>query len=318
MTTHIEARRFDSTIPPRPATEKFVDRGFLWLTRILALAVAGVLIFITVVVAVQALPAIREYGLKFVIMSDWNPVEEIYGILPMIYGTLASSAIGLIFAVPLGVGTAIFLSENFLPLAIRTPLIIMVELLAAIPSIVYGLWGIYVLTPLLQAPATWLHDHLGWMVLFSSPFQGRGMLPAGLILTIMVLPIITAISRDSLASLPPELRQASLGLGATRWATIFRVLIPAAFSGIVGGIMLGLGRAMGETMAVTLLIGNSNNLDFSLLAPANTIASLLANQFSEASGLQIASLMYAGLILFFLTLVVNVFAELIVRNVKKF
>ncbi len=318
MTTQIQPRRFGSTIPPRPTTEKFLDRGFLWLTRILALAVAGVLLFITVEVGLQAVPAIREYGLRFVTTSAWNPVEDTYGILPMIYGTLASSAIGLMFAIPLGVGTAIFLSGNFLPLAIRTPLIFMVELLAAIPSIVYGLWGIYVLTPLLQAPAAWLHDQLGWVVLFSTPYQGRGMLPAGLILTIMVLPIITAISRGSLASLPPELRQASLGLGATRWGTIFRVLIPAAFSGIVGGIMLGLGRAMGETMAVTLLIGNSNNLNFSLLAPANTIASLLANQFSEASGLQMASLMYAGLILFFLTLVVNVLAELIVLKVKKF
>lgn len=318
MTTQAQSSRSHSTIPPRPITEKAVDQGFLWLARILALAVAGVLLFIAVEVGLQALPAIREYGLGFVTTSAWNPVVDDYGALAMIYGTLVSSAIGLIFAIPLGVGTAVFLSENFLPLAIRTPLIFMVELLAAIPSIVYGLWGIYVLSPLLEAPATWLHDHLGWMVLFSSPYKGRGMLPAGLILTIMILPIITAISRDSLASLPPELRQASLGLGATRWGTIFRVLIPAAFSGIVGGIMLGLGRAMGETMAVTLLIGNSNNLNFSLLAPANTIASLIANQFSEASGLQIASLMYAGLILFFLTLVVNVLAELIVRQVKKF
>jgi phosphate transport system permease protein len=144
------------------------------------------------------------------------------------------------------------------------------------------------------------------------------MFPAGIILTVMILPIITAISRDSLASLPPDLRQASLGLGATRWQTIFRVLIPAAFSGIVGGVMLGLGRAMGETMAVTLLIGNANQLNFSLLAPANTIASLLANQFAEASGLQVAALMYAGLVLFFLTLIVNILAELIVRQVKKF
>jgi phosphate transport system permease protein len=144
------------------------------------------------------------------------------------------------------------------------------------------------------------------------------MFPAGIILTIMILPIITAISRDSLASLPSDLRQASLGLGATRWQTIFRVLIPAAFSGIVGGTMLGLGRAMGETMAVTLLIGNANQLNFSLLAPANTIASLLANQFAEASGLQVAALMYAGLVLFFLTLIVNILAELIVRQVKKF
>jgi len=197
-------------------------------------------------------------------------------------------------------------------------LVFMVELLAAIPSVVYGLWGIYVLVPILLPIEQWLHNTFGWIPLFGTEPTRVGMFPAGIILTVMILPIITAISRDSLASLPPDLRQASLGLGATRWQTIFRVLIPAAFSGIVGGIMLGLGRAMGETMAVTLLIGNANQLNFSLLAPANTIASLLANQFAEASGLQVAALMYAGFVLFVLTLIVNILAELIVRQVKKF
>ncbi|MBD0314565.1 MAG: ABC transporter permease subunit, partial [Microcoleus sp. T3-bin5] len=161
-----------------------------------------------------------------------------------------------------------------------------------------------------------LNSNFGWLPIFSTPPVGPGMLPAGVILGIMTLPIITAISRDSLASLPPELRQASLGLGATRWTTIFRVLVPAAFSGIVGGIMLGLGRAMGETMAATLLIGNSNQLSASVLAPANTIASLMANQFAEASGLQVAALMYTGLILFILTLIVNILAEWIVSQVR--
>jgi phosphate transport system permease protein len=194
----------------------------------------------------------------------------------------------------------------------------MVELLAAIPSVVYGIWGIFVLIPFLTPLEQWLHNTFGWLPIFSTPPSGPGMFPAGVILTVMILPIITAISRDSLASLPPELRQASLGLGATRWETLFRVLIPAAFSGIVGAIMLALGRAMGETMAVTMLIGNANQFNASLLAPANTIASLLANQFAEASGLQVAALMYAGLVLFFITLIVNVFAELIVRQVKKF
>lgn len=318
MSLQAQVGRSTSVIPQRPSVEKLLDRSFLWLARILAVAVAGVLLLIVIEVGLQAAPAIQQFGFRFLTTSAWNPVVSEYGVLPMIYGTLVSSAIGLLFAVPLGVGTAIFLSENFLPLSLRTPLVFMVELLAAIPSIVYGLWGIYVLAPLLQAPAAWLYNNLGWLPLFGSPYQNRGMLPAGLILTIMVLPIITAISRDSLASLPPELRQASLGLGATRWGTIFRVLIPAAFSGIMGGIMLALGRAMGETMAVTLLIGNSNNLNFSLLAPGNTVASLLANQFAEASGLQVSSLMYAGLILFLLTLMVNVLAELIVRRVKQF
>jgi phosphate transport system permease protein len=192
----------------------------------------------------------------------------------------------------------------------------MVELLAAIPSVVYGLWGIFIIIPLLKPVGNWLNATLGWIPLFGTTPAGPGMLPAALVLSIMILPIITAISRDSLASLPPELRQASLGLGATRWETIFRVLVPAAFSGIVGGIMLALGRAMGETMAVTMIIGNSNRLSVSLLDPANTISSLLANQFAEASGMQVSALMYAGLVLLILTLAVNILADYIVNQVK--
>jgi phosphate transport system permease protein len=312
------AQNSPAGIQPRSSTEKTLDQAFVWLTRILALAVAGVLIYVAVVVGIRAMPAIGKYGLGFLFSSAWNPVNETYGALPMIYGTIVSAALALLFAIPLGVGTAVFLSENFLPLSVRTPLIFMVELLAAIPSVVYGLWGIFVLIPFLLPIGEWLHTNFGWLPIFSTPLRGPGMLPAAIILTIMILPIITAISRDSLGSLPPDLRQASLGLGATRWETLFRVLIPAAFSGIVGGIMLALGRAMGETMAVTMIIGNANQLNISLLAPANTIASLLANQFAEASGLQVAALMYAGLVLFLITLIVNVLAELIVRQVKKF
>jgi phosphate transport system permease protein len=312
------AQNSPAGIKPRSSTEKILDQAFVWLTRILALAVAGVLIYVAVVVGIRAMPAIAKYGLGFLFSSAWNPVNETYGALPMIYGTIVSAALALLFAIPLGVGTAVFLSENFLPLSVRTPLIFMVELLAAIPSVVYGLWGIFVLIPFLLPIGEWLHTNFGWLPIFNTPLRGPGMLPAAIILTIMILPIITAISRDSLGSLPPDLRQASLGLGATRWETLFRVLIPAAFSGIVGGIMLALGRAMGETMAVTMIIGNANNLNISLLAPANTIASLLANQFAEASGLQVAALMYAGLVLFLITLIVNVLAELIVRQVKKF
>lgn len=316
MTT--QANDAPATFHPRSSTEKSLDRGFIWLTRILALAVAALLLFIAVVVAIRAMPAIQKYGVGFITSSAWNPVKDEYGALPMIYGTIVSAAIALLLAVPLGVGTAVFLSEDFLPLAVRTPMIFMVELLAAIPSVVYGLWGIFVLIPILNHVGQWLHASFGWLPLFNTSPSGPGMLPAGVILTIMILPIITAISRDSLASLPPELRQASLGLGATRWETLFRVLIPAAFSGIVGAIMLALGRAMGETMAVTMLIGNSNQLSISLLAPANTIASLLANQFAEAAGLQVSALMYAGLVLFAITLIVNILAEVIVRQVKKF
>lgn len=300
----------------RSEAEKLLDNSFILLTRILGIGVAVVLLIIALTVTFRALPAIREYGLGFLFSSTWNPVKDEYGALPMIYGTLVSSAIALTLSVPLGVGTAIFLSEDFLPLPIRTTLVFLVELLAAIPSIVYGLWGIYVLIPFIRPIGSFLNTNFGWFPLFSTPLVGPGMLPAGIILGIMTLPIITAISRDSLASLPPELRQASLGLGASRWTTIFRVLIPAAFSGIVGGIMLGLGRAMGETMAATLLIGNSNQLSLSILAPSNTIASLLANQFAEASGLQVSALMYAGLVLFVLTFIVNIFAELIVSRVR--
>uniref|UniRef100_B8HWD5 Phosphate transport system permease protein n=1 Tax=Cyanothece sp. (strain PCC 7425 / ATCC 29141) TaxID=395961 RepID=B8HWD5_CYAP4 len=301
----------------RSGTEKSLDRGFIWLTRIFAFAIALVLLAIALQVGTNAFPAIQQFGLGFIFDQAWDPVNDKYGALPMIYGTLISSLIALLLAVPIGVGTAIFLSENFIPLPIRTTLVFLIELLAAIPSVVYGIWGIFVLIPITTALGTWLHENLGAIPLFSTQPSGPGMLPAGLVLTVMILPIITAISRDSLASLPPELRQASIGLGATRWETIFRVLVPAAFSGIVGGIMLALGRAMGETMAVTMLIGNANSVDFSLLSPANTIASLLANQFAEASGLQVSALMYAALILFGLTLIVNVLAELIILKVKQ-
>lgn len=302
----------------RSPTEKILDKSFFWGTRILAIAVAAVLLWIAVQVAIDAIPAISEFGLSFLIKSAWNPVQDIYGVLPMIYGTLVSSLIALLLAIPVGLASAIVLSENFLPLSIRTVLVFLIELLAAIPSIVYGLWGIYVLIPFLKPIGSWLHENFSYIPLFSTPYIGPGMLPAGFILAIMVLPIITVIARDSLAALPSELRWGSYGVGATRWQTIFLILIPAAFSGIVGGVMLGLGRALGETMAVTLVIGNSNDLNLSVLAPANTIASLLANQFAESSGLQKASLFYAGLILFIITLIVNMLAELIVRRVKKF
>jgi phosphate transport system permease protein len=300
----------------RSSLEKTIDQGFIWLTRLFAWGVIVVLLLIGLPIAEKAIPAIQQFGLGFLFNSAWNPVTSQYGAFPMIYGTLVSSFIALLFAVPLGLGTAIFLSENFIPLSIRTALTFLVQLLAAIPSVVYGLWGIFVLIPFLRPVQMFLFQNFGWIPLFGTPPAGPGMFPAGVILAIMTLPIITAISRDSLASLPPDLRQASLGLGATRWVTIFRVLIPAAFSGIAGGIMLGLGRAMGETMAATMIIGNSNNMRVSIFAPANTIASLMANQFPEASGLQVSALMYAGLVLFALTLLVNIAAEWIVNQVK--
>lgn len=301
----------------RSDVEKSLDRAFIWLTKIFAFGVAAALLWIGLQVAIASWPAMQKFGASFLANTTWNPVNDSYGVLPQIYGTLLSSFIGLLIAVPIGVGTAIVLSEDFLPAKVKLVLVFAVELLAAIPSVVYGVWGIFVLVPILTNLGKWLNSYFGWIPFFSTSPTGPGMLPAGVILAIMTLPIITALSRDALISIPSSLRQASVGLGATRWETILQILIPAAFSGIVSAVMLALGRAMGETMAVTMLIGNSNNISISLLAPGNTISSLLANQFSEASGLQVSALMYAALVLFFLTLVVNIMAEFIVLRVKR-
>jgi phosphate transport system permease protein len=296
---------------------RVLDGGFIRLTQLFALAVAGILIWMTVQVAIQAFPAIQEFGANFIFSSSWNPVKDEYGALPQIYGTVVSSLIALLLAVPVGVGVAIFVSEDFLPPRINAVLVLLIELLASIPSVVYGLWGIFVLIPLLKPVGGWLNEQMDWLPIFSTPLRGPGMLPAAVVLAVMVLPTIAAISRDALISLPPDLRQASYGLGATRWETIFQILLPAAFSGIVGAIMLALGRALGETMAVTMLIGNANSINLSILAPSNTIASLLANQFAEASGLQVSALMYAALILFALTLLINILAQLLIQRVQR-
>ena len=260
--------------------------------------------------------AISQFGLSFLTTSNWDPVSEQYGAFTAIYGTLATSVAALLIAVPLGVGTAIFLTETIIPLRLRQVLGVMVELLAAIPSVVLGLWAIFVMEPFLRPTLMGLHNLLGWLPLFSSEPQGPGMAPAILILVVMILPIITAIARDSLLQVPAELRQAAYGVGTTRWGAILHVILPAAVSGITGGVMLALGRAMGETMAVTMIIGNSTNFSWSLLAPGNTISSMLANQFGEADGLQVSALMYAALVLMLLTLVVNVLAQWVVRRLS--
>ena len=289
-------------IEPRSGIERNLDNSFYWLAKILAFAVAGVLIWITIQVALAAMPAIREFGLGFLATSSWNPVNSSYGVWPAIYGTLVSSFIALAISVPIGLGVAIFLSEDYLPPTVQRVIVFLVELLAAVPSVVYGLWGIFVLIPFLKG---------------FTPLRGPGMLPAALILSVMILPTIAAISRDAVTSVDIGLRQAAVGLGATRWEAILKIILPAASSGIIGGIMLALGRALGETMAVTMLIGNSNRVSASVFQPSNTVSSLLANQFAEASGLQVAALMYAALILFFITLVVNVLAQLLVTRLQK-
>ena len=293
---------YEPRIEPRSGIERFLDDSFYWIAKILAYAIAGILVWITIQVALKAMPAIQEFGLGFLSTSSWNPVNSQYGVWPAIYGTLVSSFIALAISVPIGLGVSIFLSEDYLPPAIQRIIVFLVELLAAVPSVVYGLWGIFVLIPFLKG---------------FTPLRGPGMLPAALILSVMILPTIAAIARDAIINVDSGLRQAAVGLGATRWETILQIILPAASSGIIGGIMLALGRALGETMAVTMLIGNSNKVDTSVFAPSNTVSSLLANQFAEASGLQVAALMYAALILFAITLVVNVLAQLLVTRLQK-
>lgn len=311
-----ETRSEDFILRHRPQTEKLVDQGFRQLCFGLAAAVAVILLAIFVTVLKGSWEAIHSFGWSFLTTSAWDPVNEKYGAFTAIYGTLVSSLLALLLAVPLGVGTAIFITENMLPTAIRHWIGVMVELLAAIPSVVLGLWAIFVMEPAIRPFLQFLHDSLGWFPLFGSVPQGPGMAPAILILVVMILPIITAISRDALNQVPVELRQAAYGVGTTRWGAIFNIILPAAISSIVGGVMLALGRAMGETMAVTMIIGNSMKFSLSLLAPANTISAMLANQFGEADGIQVSALMYAALILMLLTFVVNILAQWVVRKLS--
>lgn len=300
----------------RTRKERFLDHGFRWFTIALASLVGFLLIAILLVVFGGSLQAMVAYGLDFLILSSWDPINNQYGAFTAIYGTLVSSLLALLIAVPLGVGSAVFITEAILPYRIRKIIGGMVELLAAIPSVVLGLWAIFVMEPTLRPLLNYIHEKLGWIPLFSTAPMGPGMAPAVLILVVMLLPIITSISRDSLDQVPVELRFAAYGVGSSRWQSILMIIIPAAISGIAGGVLLALGRAMGETMAVTMIIGNSTNFSFSLLAPANTIASMLANQFGEADGLQVSALMYAAFLLMVLTLLVNLLAEWVVRRLR--
>lgn len=293
-----------------------MDSSFRILAVALASVVALLLFAILIVVFWGALDSMGRYGWSFLVTSNWNPVADEYGAFTAIYGTLVTSLLALLIAVPLGVGTAIFITENMIPLRIRAVIGLMVELLAAIPSVVLGLWAIFVMEPFIRPGLELLHATLGWLPLFSTVPMGPGIAPAVLILVVMILPIITAISRDSLNQVPMKLRQAAYGVGTTRWGAILNVILPAAISSIVGGVMLALGRAMGETMAVTMIVGNSNNFSWSLLAPGNTISAMLANQFGEADGSQVSSLMYAAFVLMILTLAVNVFAQWLVKRLS--
>ncbi|HGY5535467.1 MAG: phosphate ABC transporter permease subunit PstC [Prochlorococcus sp.] len=302
----------------RTAYDKFIDSSFKNVAITMASMVALILVAILIVVFWGSNESMGRYGLKFLVTSSWNPVDDKYGIATAVYGTIITSLLSLLIAIPLGVGTAVFITENIVPTKIRNIIGVFVELLAAIPSVVLGLWAIFVMVPLLKPILTLLYKLFNWIPFFSSePIgPGLGITPAILILVVMILPIITAISRDSLNQVPINLREAAYGVGATRWGAITNVILPAALSGITGGVLLALGRAMGETMAVAMIIGNSNNFSWSLLGPGNTIAAMLANQFSEADGIQISSLYYAAFVLMLLTLAVNIISQLIVKRLS--
>ncbi|MFL5603116.1 MAG: phosphate ABC transporter permease subunit PstC [Gemmatimonadaceae bacterium] len=296
------------------------DRIYDVLTVACALIIPALVISIAIAIFAAAWPAFARLGVSMVSSSDWDVAAGSFGAAPALFGTLVSSAVALVIATPLAIGVAIFLSE-FSPTWLRQPVGFLVDLLAAIPSVVYGLWGIFVLIPLLrQNVMPFLRDtlHLGATPLFTGPAYGPSMLAAGLILAIMALPYISAVSREVLIAVPRSQREAALALGATRWEMIRDAVIPYARSGIIGGIMLGLGRALGETMAVTMVIGNRPEISASLFAPGYTMASLIANQFSEATNdLHVSALMAVGAILFVITLIVNAIARWLVWSVAR-
>ncbi|MGD0674087.1 MAG: phosphate ABC transporter permease subunit PstC [Polyangiaceae bacterium] len=299
--------------PPTPR-ELATNRAFTWITRLFAAFTVLLVLLIVLLVTKQAMPAILKYGLHFVASSRWDAGSGQFGILPEIYGTVLSSLIGVGLAALFGVAVAVFLTEEFIPRWLEGVLSTVVTLLAAIPSVVYGLWGIFVVIPAIRPTCNWLHDHLGWIPLFRTPLLSVGLMPAAVVLAIMILPTITAISRDAIAAVNPLLREAAFGMGATRWETIMGVTLPTSKRGIYGSVVLGLGRALGETMALAMLVGSANVISPSLFSPADTLAALLANKFPEAaSPLDLGALMYAALVLLVLTLIVNMGGEWVVR-----
>jgi phosphate transport system permease protein len=299
------------------------DRIFGMAARGAALLTLGVLVAILLSLVVGAWPAIEKYGLGFLTNSVWDPVSGEFGGLVMIYGTLATSAIALIIAVPVSFGIALFLTE-LSPAWLKRPLGTAIELLAAVPSIVYGMWGLLVFGPILatyvQQPLQALLGGVPYLgALVSGPPVGIGILSAGIILAIMIIPFIASVMRDVFEVTPPMLKESAYALGSTTWEVVFKVVLPYTKAGVVGGIMLGLGRALGETMAVTFVIGNFNQLDsLSLFQAANSITSALANEFAEAaSGIHQAALIYLGLVLFFITFVVLSFSKLLLAQLRK-
>jgi phosphate transport system permease protein len=315
-----------SPTPARSSTEIRIegfspgDRVYRWVTTAFACVVPLLLLLIASAVFEAGWPALHKFGLSFLTSSDWDAVNGRFGAAPAIFGTLLSSVIALIIATPLAIGVAVFLSE-FAPAWIRQPIAFLVDLLAAIPSVVYGLWGVFFLVPFLTStivPFVKETLHLGSVPLFAGPAYGYSMLAAGLILAIMVLPYISAVTREVLLAVPRSQREAALALGATRWEMIWDAVLPYARSGVIGGIILGLGRALGETMAVTMVIGNRHEISASLFAPGYTMASMIANEFSEATNaLHTSALMAVGAVLFVITIIVNIIARWLVWRVGK-
>ena len=297
---------------------RFADESF----RILMLSCGvGILVLVGLIIyelITSGSLAWNAFGWKFFLGRDWDPVNDQFGALPFVYGTIVSSILALIIAVPLAVGVAVFITE-ICPRRVKGLLAFTTELLAAIPSVIYGLWAIFVMVPLLrQYVQPWLAKALGWTGLFEGPPYGIGMLAAGIILAIMIIPIISAITREVMTAVPQQQREAVLALGATRWEMIRMGVLRNARAGILGGIILGLGRALGETMAVTMVIGNRPEIARSLFAPGYTMASVIANEFSEATGdLYLSSLVEIGLALFLVTIVVNVLAQFLVWTVTR-
>ncbi len=300
------------------SAERTGDRPFRLLLAAMAATVPLIIGAILIALIEAAWPAIHRFGARFLVTSTWDPVAGEFGVLPFVYGTLVSSALALLLAVPLGLGVAIFLSE-LAPGWLGTPVRFLVELLAAIPSVVFGLWGIFVLVPWVRtALGPLLKSTLGFLPLFSGPPLGIGLLTAGLILSVMIVPFIVAVSTEVMRAVPRAQREAAQALGATGWETTRTAVLPYARSGIVGAIFLALARALGETMAVTMVIGNVPQIKASLLAPAYTIPAVIANEFAEAtSDLYVAALVYAGLVLFVVTVAVNALARLLVSRVAR-
>lgn len=320
----IQPSEASSPPPARPGrTGAVLDRLFGWTACAAALVTLGLLAGILVSLVIGAGPALQKYGLGFLTNSVWDPVTNEYGGLVMIYGTLATSLIALVIAVPVSFGIALFLTE-LSPAWLKRPLGTAIELLAAVPSIVYGMWGLLVFGPLLakyvQQPLQALFGNVPFLgTLFSGPPVGIGILAAGIILAIMIIPFIAAVMRDVFEVTPPMLKESAYALGSTTWEVMYRVVLPYTKGGVIGGIMLGLGRALGETMAVTFVIGNFNQLDsLSLFTPANSITSALANEFAEAAdGLHQAALIYLGLVLFFITFVVLSLSKLLLARLRR-